>query len=181
MSTPHPLRKAVALFATLLCMALPATAAERTQFEAIEGGTIDIADWKGKPVLVVNTASRCGFTPQYDELQALYDTYKDRGLMVLAVPSQDFKQELANDKAVAEFCEVNFDLTLPMTTITHVKGPDAHPFYKWVAAQAGFVPGWNFNKVLIGPDGRVHGFWGAPVKPMSDAITKQVELFLPES
>ncbi len=181
MQMTHPFRRIAQLFvlvAGLCAMALPATAADRDIFEAIEGGTLDLTAWRGQPVLVVNTASRCGFTPQYDELQALYDTYKDRGLVVLAVPSQDFKQELSSDKAVAEFCELNFNLTLPMTTITHVKGPDAHPFYKWVAAQTGFVPGWNFNKVLIGPDGRVQGYWGSPVKPMSGAITRPIETLL---
>lgn len=166
------------LATTLTGAALPAFAATGHQFTAIEGGTIDLTQWRGRPILVVNTASRCGFTPQYDEIQALYDRYKSRGLVVLAVPSNDFGQELATDKGVAEFCELNFNLTLPMTTITHVKGPQAHPFYKWVAARTGFVPGWNFNKVLIGPDGEVKGYWGSPVKPMSAQITRPVEALL---
>jgi len=183
MTSFSPLRAISRLLVMLVAfcaVTLPATASERSEFQSIDGGILDLDNWKGQPVLVVNTASRCGFTPQYNEVQALYDAYKDRGLVVVAVPSQDFKQELSSDEEVAEFCALNFDLTLPMTTITHVKGPDAHPFYKWVAAQAGFVPGWNFNKILIGPDGRVAGFWGAPVKPMSGAITQSVEALLPK-
>ena len=148
--------------------------ASQFSFASIDGGNIDLADYRGQPILVVNTASLCGFTPQYDDLQALYDQYSGRGLMVLAVPSDDFRQELASADAVKEFCSVNFDLSLPMTDITHVKGPEAHPFYRWVASDAGFIPGWNFNKVLIGPEGQVLGTWGSAVKPMSAAIVSQI-------
>lgn len=147
-------------------------------FASIDGGTINLADHRGAPILVVNTASLCGFTPQYDELQALHDHYAARGLLVLAVPSDDFRQELANAEAVKEFCTVNFDLTLPMTDITSVKGPGAHPFYRWLAAEAGFTPGWNFNKVLIGPEGEVLGTWGSAVKPMSQTIVAKIEPML---
>jgi len=158
----------------------PAVAAKQDwRFNSIDGGTLSFSDWAGKPVLVVNTASRCGFTKQYDGLQALYDNYRDRGLVVLAIPSQDFKQELSSDEQVAEFCEVNFDLTLPMTTITHVRGPKAHPFYKWLAEAEGFTPGWNFNKVLIGPDGKVAGLWGSVTRPQSKPITSAIEGLLP--
>lgn len=145
-------------------------------FDSIDGGTLDTTNWAGHPVLVVNTASLCGFTPQYDDLQALHDQYSSKGLIVLAVPSNDFNQELATGEQVKEFCDANFDLTLPMTEITHVKGPEAHPFYKWVAATNGFVPGWNFNKVLLSPEGEVLGTWGSPTKPGSKAI---VEKFAP--
>jgi glutathione peroxidase len=162
--------------------AMPALAASKDwQFNSIDGGTLSFSDWAGQPVLVVNTASRCGFTKQYNGLQALYDAYRDRGLVVLAVPSQDFKQELASDEDVAEFCEVNFDLTLPMTTITHVRGAKAHPFYQWLAEAEGFTPGWNFNKVLIGPDGAVAGLWGSVTRPRSKAITSAIEPLLPRS
>ena len=148
------------------------------QFTSIDGGTLNLADWAGQPVLVVNTASRCGFTYQYDGLQALYDTYRDRGLVVLAVPSDDFNQELASGDQVKEFCELNFALDLPMTDLEHVKGSQAHPFYKAVAEETGFVPRWNFNKVLIGPDGAVVGSWGSSTKPQSGAITSKIEQLL---
>jgi glutathione peroxidase len=147
-------------------------------FVSIDGGSLSLSDWAGRPVLVVNTASRCGFTRQYDDMQALYDRYRDRGLVVLAVPSNDFRQELATAEEVKEFCAVNFDLTLPMTDITPVKGAEAHPFYAWVRAETGFVPAWNFNKVLIGPDGRVAGQWGSGTQPLSGAITKTIDALL---
>lgn len=147
-------------------------------FSNIDGGTLDFAQWTGQPVLVVNTASQCGFTYQYDGLQALYDQYKARGLVVLAVPSDDFNQELASGAKVKEFCEISFGLNLPMTDITHVRGQNAHPFYKAVAAEVGFVPTWNFNKVLIGPDGRVAGTWGASTRPQSAPIVDVIEPLL---
>lgn len=147
-------------------------------FESIDGGSYSLDAWRGQPVLVVNTASLCGFTPQYDDLQALQDRYGAQGLVVLAVPSDDFRQELDDAEAVKAFCATNFDLTLPMTTITHVKGRDAHPFYAWLAAEHGFAPGWNFNKVLIGPDGDLIGTWGSATKPTARAITERIETLL---
>lgn len=147
-------------------------------FQSIDGGTLDVAQWAGHPVLVVNTASMCGYTPQYKGLQALYDTYRARGLVVLAVPSDDFNQEYATASQVKTFCHVNYDLTLPMTDITHVLGQDAHPFYKWVRAQTGFVPRWNFNKVLISPDGRVAATWREGTDPMAQDVRKTVEKYL---
>lgn len=161
--------------ALLLTLALPAQAMPSFTFADIDGGTHDLDRWKGRPVLVVNTASRCGFTPQYDGLQALFDRYRDRGLIVLAVPSDDFRQELSSAAQVREFCEVNFGLTLPMTDITHVRGPRAHAFYRWLAETHGFTPSWNFNKVLIGPAGEILGTWGATTRPLSDPITRAVE------
>lgn len=148
-------------------------------FPAIEGGQIDLEDWHGSPVLVVNTASLCGFTPQYEDLQALQDRYGARGLKVLAVPSNDFAQELADEAAVKTFCDVNFGLTLAMTTITNVTGPSAHPFYAWVKGQTGFEPAWNFNKVLLDGQGNVVATWGSGPKPTSTAITSKIEALLP--
>ncbi|SFE63232.1 glutathione peroxidase [Roseivivax sediminis] len=164
--------------ALALFSALPAAALDRVTFRSIDGGTIDSDDWKGRPVLVVNTASRCAFTPQYDALQALYDRYRDRGLVVLAVPSDDFRQELGSDEAVKDFCALNFNLDLPMTTITHVRGPAAHPFYRWLATEAAFEPAWNFNKVLIDPAGEVEATWGSSTQPLSAAITSRIEPLL---
>lgn len=144
-------------------------------FASIDGGTLNTADWAGQPVLVVNTASQCGFTGQYDGLQALYDTYRDAGLIVLAVPSDDFRQELGSAEEVKEFCEMNFGLDIPMADITPVTGTQAHPFYREVAQETGFTPRWNFNKVLIGPDGDVVGTWGASTRPQSPKITRAIE------
>ena len=155
-----------------------AVAPQDFTFTGIEGGTYSMAAWKRHPVLVVNTASLCGFTPQYAGLQKLYDTYKARGLVVLAVPSDDFNQELGSNAQVHQFCEANFALTLPMSEISHVTGPQAIPFYKWMAAEHGFTPGWNFNKVLIGPDGQVVGTWGSLTGPDSPKITGKIEALL---
>lgn len=145
------------------------------QFASIDGGFLEMSEWQGQPVLVVNTASQCGFTGQYDGLQALYDQYRAQGLVVLAVPSDDFNQELGSAEEVKEFCEISFGLDMPMADISRVKGRNAHPFYKAVEADTGFTPRWNFNKILIGPDGTVLGTWGAPTRPMSAAITSAVE------
>jgi len=157
---------------------LQSAASAGFEFKSIDGGLIDLNDWEGKPLLVVNTASLCGYTGQYDGLQALHEKYGPQGLLVLAVPSDDFAQELGDEAAIKEYCALNFDLTLPMTEITHVKGAAAHPFYDWVQAQSGFVPAWNFNKVLIGPDGLVADTWGARTAPGDAAITSRIEALL---
>ena len=171
------MRLIIAFFAAFF--ALPAAALDlAAPFGNIDGGEIRLSDWQGQPVLVVNTASRCGFTHQYDGLQALYDTYRDRGLVVLAVPSDDFRQELSSEAEVKEFCEVNFGLDIPMTTITPVSGSQAHPFYASLAQEAGFAPAWNFNKVLIGPDGKVAGTWDSVARPTSQEITGRIEALL---
>ena len=165
--------------AALLLSTSPAAATPLTgSFASIDGGTLDLEDWRGRPVLVVNTASRCGFTHQYDDLQALQDRYEADGLVVLAVPSNDFRQELASDEEVKEFCEVNFNLTLPMTTITSVKGSAAHPFYRQLRDVAGFTPMWNFDKVLLGPDGAVVETWRSVTSPGSRKITGAIEALL---
>ncbi len=171
---------AVAVFLLILALAafLPMRAWAGYTFAVIDGGQIDLGDYRGKPVLVVNTASLCGFAGQYDDLQTLHETYAARGLLVLAVPSDDFAQELASDAAVKEYCAVNFDLTLPMTAITPVTGVAAHPFYAMLRATYGFEPAWNFNKVLLGPDGRMVGSWGAGTNPTSGQMTRAIEALL---
>lgn len=144
-------------------------------FPSIDGGTYRLGDWSGRPVLVVNTASLCGFTYQYEGLQALQDRYAAAGLVVLAVPSGDFRQELASEEDVKEFCEVTFGLTLPMTEITSVRGPQAHPFYRWLDRTHGFTPRWNFNKVLIGPDGSFVEAFGSNVRPTAPKLVRAIE------
>ncbi|MBR9844260.1 MAG: glutathione peroxidase [Rhodobacteraceae bacterium] len=147
-------------------------------FENIDGGTLRISDWAGQPVLVVNTASQCGFTPQYEGLQALYERYRDRGLVVLAVPSDDFRQELGSNEAVKEFCEITYGIDMPMTGVTHVRGDKAHPFFASLRDEEGFAPRWNFNKVLIAPDGSVAATYRSRTKPLAGAITKEIEALL---
>lgn len=174
----------LALLTMAIAMAMTAdssnAASDTFSFPALEGGTHDMADWDGQPVLVVNTASQCGFTPQYDGLQALYDRYRDDGLVVLAVPSDDFRQELGSAEEIKEFCEVNFGLDIPMTDVTHVRGREAHPFYVWVQSETGFAPRWNFNKILIGADGQIAGTWGSRVKPTGREIVDAIEAALTE-
>lgn len=155
--------------------ALPATGFE---FDSIDGGTLSTEAWRGQPVLVVNTASRCGFTRQYEGLQALQDRYGSAGLVVLAVPSNDFRQELDDAAAVRDFCETTFGLTLPMTDITQVRGADAHPFYRWLADTHGFTPRWNFNKVLLDGAGDVVATWGSMTLPESPEVTGRIEALL---
>jgi glutathione peroxidase len=166
------------MWLVLLVLALPGWARAGWTFVAIDGGTIDLDDFAGHPVLVVNTASLCAFAPQYDDLQALHDTYAKRGLVVLAVPSNDFDQELEDAAAVKDYCNANFGLTIPMTDITQVMGKGAHPFYAMLKAEYGFSPRWNFNKVLLGPDGAMVAHWGSNTRPTAVAITGPIEALL---
>jgi glutathione peroxidase len=147
-------------------------------FPGIAGGEVRLADYAGKAVLVVNTASRCGFTGQYEGLQALWERYRDRGLVVLGVPSDDFNQELSSEAAVKDFCEATYAIDFPMTAITAVKGRDAHPFYAWAARQAG-APRWNFHKYLVGPDGRMVESFATSTEPTAGRLTAAVERALP--
>lgn len=148
------------------------------KFDSMDGGTLAVSDWAGQPVLVVNTASQCAFTKQYRGLQDLYDTYRDQGLVVLAVPSDDFKQELGSNAEVKEFCELQYGIDMPMTGITSVKGKTAHPLFASLRDEAEYVPRWNFSKVLIGPDGEVAAKFGSNTKPMSKTVTSQIEALL---
>ena len=159
----------------LLLLACAATAAGAEPFESIDGGTIDPAAHDG-PVLLVNTASLCAFTPQYEALQRVHERYADRGLMVLAVPSDDFRQELGTDAEVAAFCDATFGLTLPMTVITSVRGEGAHPVYAALAEQ-GFVPAWNFDKALI-EGGRLLASYRSGAAPDGPAVTRAIEAAL---
>ena len=143
-------------------------------FDSIYGGSYAAADFAGKAILLVNTASLCGYTPQFTALQALQDAYKDRGLVVLAVPSDDFNQEKASNAEVKTFCELTYGITLPMAVISHVTGPEAHPLFVWLRDAAGFVPQWNFNKVLIDRTGQVVGMWPSSDEPMGGVIEAAV-------
>lgn len=149
-----------------------------TPFASIDGGTLALSHWDGQPVLVVNTASLCAFSGQYADLQALYDRYRNRGLVVLAVPSDDFNQELDDNAAVKDFCELTYGIDMPMTQISRVKGRDAHPFYQSLEDEIGFTPRWNFNKVLIDADGVVVGTFGSQTRPLSRNLISKIEPLL---
>ena len=150
-------------------------------FTAIDGNQLPLSQYEGQAVLVVNTASRCGFTSQYDALQQLWQDYQDRGLVVIGVPSDDFGgQELTSEAEVKEFCEVNFNIDFPMTSITHVKGSAAHPFYKWAALKAGMLarPKWNFHKYLIDRNGQLAASFSSMISPTSEKIRAAIETTL---
>ncbi|MGY6548577.1 MAG: glutathione peroxidase [Roseinatronobacter sp.] len=154
------------------------TPAQGFTFTALDGREIALDDWRGQPVLVVNTASLCGFTRQYGDMQQLYEQYGPQGLVILAVPSDDFRQELSSNEEVEDFCRVQTGLTFPITQITSVRGPQAHPFFAWLRDTHGHVPSWNFNKTLIGPEGDLMGFWGSGTRPTARAITGPIRAAL---
>lgn len=150
-------------------------------FEAIDGSPLPLRRFAGKVVLVVNTASECGFTPQYKDLEALWRRYRDRGLVVLGVPCNDFGgQEPGDESAIKAFCEKNYGVTFPLTRKVAVIGGNAHPFYKAVAATLGeeALPRWNFHKFLIGPDGALLESFPSKVAPLGKAVTDAVEAVL---
>ncbi|MEL6232954.1 MAG: redoxin domain-containing protein [Pseudomonadota bacterium] len=149
------------------------SSAHAFSFPSLEGGEIRLSDYAGRAVLVVNTASFCGFTPQFEALQALADAQADR-LVVLGVPSDSFNQEAESAEAVAEFCAVNYAITFPMTDILPVKGSQAHPFYRWARAK-GAVPRWNFHKILLGPDGRFVADFSTQTRPDAPRLTRQID------
>lgn len=148
-------------------------------FKSINGSSaINLSDYKGKVIMVVNTASLCGFTKQYSELQELYDKYKEQGLVVIAVPSNDFgKQEPGSSAEIQTFCETNFGITFPIAEKVTVQGKMSDPFFAWTRAELGFLSGpkWNFYKYLIGKDGTLITYFSSFTKPMSKKITKTIE------
>jgi glutathione peroxidase len=153
------------------------------EFRAIDGEALPLSSYRGKPVLVVNTASECGFTPQYSGLQSLWTTYRDRGLVVLGVPSNDFgQQEPGDDSQIKQFCDAHYGVDFPMAAKTPVIGGNAHPFYRWIESEFGeaAAPRWNFHKYLIAADGELAGMWPSKVEPTSEEIVAAVEALLKE-
>jgi glutathione peroxidase len=180
---PHMTLRLLAFLLALLT-AGAAAAAETTRtahdfaFTSIDGEPLPLERYRGKVLLVVNTASFCGFTHQYGDLQAVWKRYRARGLVVLGVPSNDFgNQEPGKEAAIKQFCKVNFDVDFPLTSKVRVKGAGAHPFYRWAAETLGpaNAPRWNFHKYLIARDGRIVGTYRSPVAPTSEAMIKAIE------
>jgi glutathione peroxidase len=148
------------------------------EFKSIDGKPLKLSAFAGHPVLVVNTASQCGLTPQYKGLEALYQKYKDKGLVVLGVPSNDFgRQEPGTESEIKEFCDTRYRITFPMTAKYPVTGAQAHPLYQWVLGQAGeaAAPRWNFHKYLIGPKGELAGIFGSRVDPSDATLAAAIE------
>ena len=150
------------------------------KIESITGEVIDLNEFQNQVVLITNTASYCGFTKQYSDLQKLWQKYKEEGLIVLGVPSNSFNQEKSNEKDVKDFCEVNFNINFPMTKITEVKGEDAHEIFKWAKKNYGksAVPKWNFHKILINKKGKVEDTFASFTNPMSNKVTSKIESLL---
>jgi len=177
----------VAMLLLVPSLALAASPTSKTahsfDFTSIEGQPLPMKSFAGKAVLVVNTASFCGFTRQYDDLQEVWDRYRDRGFVVLGVPSNDFgDQEPGTEVEIKQFCEVNFNIDFPMTTKVHVTGDDAHPFYGWAGEELGSVakPRWNFHKYLISPDGQLVDWFSTPTSPTSERVLRAIEAQLPQ-
>ena len=150
------------------------------KIKSITGKNIDLKNYRNKVILIVNTASYCGFTRQYEDLQLLWEKYKSDGLIVLGVPSNSFNQEKKKDTDVKEFCEVNFNIDFPMTTITEVKGKNSHKLFKWAEKNYGksAVPKWNFHKILINKEGKIEDTYNSFTKPMSKKIISRIESLL---
>ncbi len=148
--------------------------------ESISGETINFRDFQNKVILIVNTASYCGFTNQYEELQVLSDKYNKKGLIVLGVPSNSFNQEKTKNSEVKKFCEVNFNITFPLSAITEVKGNNAHELFKWAKNNHGSsaVPKWNFHKILINKEGKIEDTFSSFTKPLSNKIINKIESIL---
>ncbi len=142
---------------------------------------LPLAQFQGHVLLVVNTASKCGFTKQYADLETLYTSYKERGLVILGVPCDDFgHQEPGSAEEIAEFCNVNYGVTFPMTQKEHVKGLHAHPFYKWAKKTLGFgtAPKWNFHKYLINKEGKLVDYFNSTTGPNNERIKSAIEKYL---
>jgi glutathione peroxidase len=156
------------------------------EFVSIDGERLPLAAWRGRPVLIVNTASYCGYTPQYRDLEALWQRYRRRGLVVLGVPSNDFgRQEPGSEAEIKTFCTTHYAVDFPLAQKCVVLGDAAHPFYRWIAETLGEAgaPRWNFHKYLIAPGGEeagaLAGAWPAQVAPTDRRITAEIDRLLP--
>jgi glutathione peroxidase len=146
-------------------------------FNGIEGGQINLSDYKDKVIVVVNVASRCGYTPQYEGLQTLYNDYKNKDVIVIGVPTNNFKQEPGTNDQIKDFCETTFGISFPMTEKINVIGANSHPFYKWARKDFGMsaIPKWNFHKIVIGKNGKIEDTFASFTKPTSKKFIRLIE------
>ena len=148
------------------------------QFKDLDGSTLNLSEYKGKVIIVVNVASQCGFTKQYEDMQNVWEKYQSKGIVMLGIPSNDFgKQEPGSSKDIKNFCEARFGISFPMTEKVSVKGENAHPFYKWAKKNYGSsaVPKWNFHKIIIGKDGKIEDAFVSITNPSSKKFIKAIE------
>ena len=150
-------------------------------FKDLDGSNLNLSDYKEKVIVVVNVASQCGFTNQYEDMQKVWESYQKKGIVMLGIPSNDFgNQEPGNSKDIKNFCEAKFGITFPMTEKVSVKGENAHPFYKWAKKNHGnsAVPKWNFHKIIIGKDGKIKDTFASITNPSSKKFIKAIEEYL---
>ena len=154
--------------------------AHEFSFNSIDGKIINLKNYKDKVIVIVNVASRCGYTPQYEDLQSVYNNYKDKNLVVIGVPTNNFKQEPGSNDQIKDFCETNFGITFPMTEKINVIGENSHPFYKWAKDDYGIgaIPKWNFHKIIINKSGKVGETFSSMTNPSSKKFIKSIENFL---
>jgi len=168
------------LLLALVLLALPSPADAACpplldhQYRTLQGGDVNLCDYADRPILVVNTASKCGYTPQFEKLEGMYKKYKDKGLMVVGFPSNDFKQELLTNKEIGDFCRLTYSINFPMIEKSAVTGPGADPFYKQLAEATGQPPRWNFHKYLIMPGATQVYSFNTKVEPDSAEIMGKI-------
>ena len=148
------------------------------QITTLQGEKINLCDYQDKPILVVNTASKCGFTPQFEALEGLYSKYKGQGLLVIGFPSNDFRQDPGDNKAIGDFCKMTYGVKFPMATKSAVTGANANPFYKQLAAKTGTAPQWNFYKYVIAPGGKEVTAFESTVSPDSAELIGKFKPYL---
>lgn len=148
------------------------------EFTTLQGEKINLCNYQDKPILVVNTASKCGFTPQFEALEGLYSKNKDKGLLVIGFPSNDFRQDPGNNKEIGDFCKMTYGVKFPMVIKSSVTGANANPFYKELAEKSGTAPQWNFYKYVIAPGGKVVTAFESTVKPDSEDVMKKIAPYL---
>ena len=147
-------------------------------FKDLDGGIINLERHQGKPIFLVNTASKCGFTPQYGDLQNLFQEYKSTDLIFIATPSNDFKQELSTEEEVKKFCLINYGISFNVTEIINLQGEKAHPLYKWLKEEYNEKPKWNFYKYLFDREGQLVKSWSSITKPTNTKIKKSINQIL---
>jgi glutathione peroxidase len=141
----------------------------------IQGNEFQLSQLKGKKVLIVNTASKCGFTPQYEDLEKLYNTYKDKNFVIIGFPANNFlKQEPGTNEEIQEFCQKNYGVTFPMMSKISVKGNDMHPLYKWLTTETNSEVSWNFQKYMIDEKGEIVGYVSPKTKPFDEKIVNWI-------
>jgi glutathione peroxidase len=174
----HDLPRRALLAAPLLMAAAPGQTVFDFTLDSLDGGPLALAAFRGKALLVVNTASFCGFTPQYTALQKQHERFEARGFAVIGVPSNDFNQESRDAARIRQFCETTYGITFPMATLTTVRGPQAHPLFAWLAARAGGPPRWNFHKYLVARDGLAVRAFATAIEPDSPTLLRAIEAAL---